>query len=130
MGDMTTLALAMKTVAHSGLFENLMWSLHSCTTFCNDSCDTKARVVGFVALVTDVCLVTVSKFSGPSPLTQGPAVKVISNTVYSLWQEFNLVLDPIDYSGFTLRNKIILAAVEQQVKQRLEKEPGFPGWKN
>jgi hypothetical protein len=95
-------------------------------------------VASFVALVTDVCAVTISNFVESSgadaggrqaQLTGEQSVKVISNVAFSLWHEFNLTDEPYDTSGFTPRNQRLLAAVHQQVALRLEKEPGFPGWK-
>jgi hypothetical protein len=138
MGDMNSLTQAFHTVAYSGHFDTLMWHLHLCSNFCGNPCNRKDQVASFVALVTDVCAVTVSNFVESSgadaggrqaQLTGEQSVKVISNVAFSLWHEFNLTDEPYDTSGFTPRNQRILAAVHQQVALRLEKEPGFPGWK-
>jgi hypothetical protein len=126
MGDMNTLAASFTTVAFSGAFDNLMWCLHTCSTTCEEPCGKKARVVGFVGLVTETCRETFAKLSEPSVSN---VVKVVSNLAFSLWHEFNLAEEPIDYSGYTPRNKLIHAAMYEQAKARFEAEAGFSGWK-
>jgi len=125
MGDMNTLAASISTVALSGKFDNLMFCLHTCTT-CEEPCDKKARVVGFVGLVTETCRETYANLSEPSVVS---VVRLVSNLAFSVWHEFKLEEEPIDYSGYTLRNKMIHAAIYAQAKARFEAEPGFSGWK-